>query len=297
MNNSGFGRRSINLNSLNDVSFNQCEIFCKWIRGLSITILFFSIIIYILKSFFFSLTSGIFTVKIEDLDFPSSDTHKKNYSYDFSYSNENETIERTLNDNDFILEEKKYAPYLKNFNLTSYNKNKNKRKKEQNNLYKLFKFGEIGEESPILIDYSSSLPHYPLFSKENDKCFIRGEIISGINRIDNLTCVDISGIIHDNMNFSLRLSLLEKNYSEIKLFIFKEINIKNEFERKDGKHNVIFYERNDAKKNLRYCSNELKNFSKNYKNMPKNYIPVIQISWPNKSKYFCIRNIRLFYEK
>ena len=297
MNNNSFGRRSINLNSLNDISFNQGEIFCKWIRGLSIIILFCSIIIYILKSFFSSLTSGIFTVKIEDSDFQSSDTHKQNYSYDFSYSEDNNAINHNLNDNEFIFEEKKYAPYLKNFNLTSYLKNKNKRKKEQNNLYKLFKFDEVGEDSSILIDYSSSLPHYPLFSTENDKCFIRGEIISCINNIDNLTCIDISGIIHDDMDFFVRLSLLEKSYSEIKLFIFKEINIKSEFERKDGKHNVIFYEKNDTKKNVRYCSTEFKNFSKNYKNMPKNYLPVIQISWPKKNKYFCIRNIRLFYEK
>ena len=297
MNSSGFGRRSINLNSLNDVNFNQGEILCKWIRGLSIIILIFSIIIYILKSLFSSLTSGIFTVKIDSQDFPSSDAHKKNYSYDFSYSEENNTIKDSLNDNEFLFEEKKYGSYLKNFNLTSYQKNKNKRKKEQNNLYKLFKLDEIGEESPILIDYSSSLPHYPLFSTENDKCFIRGEIISGMNNIINLTCVDISGIIYDDMDFFIRFSLLEKNSSEIKLFIFKEINIKYEFERKDGKHNIIFYENNDMKKNLRYCSKELQNFSKNYKNLPKNYIPVIQISWPKKNKYFCVRNLRLFYGK
>ena len=300
--NQRIGRRSINISQSGNVEINQAEIICKWFRGLSIIILIFSLMIYIIKSLFINLTNGIFTIKTETQDFPSTDNTNKNYSFNYSFADKNMKNNNNQNllkenDNEFILNEKKFGSYIKNFNLTYFQKNKNKRKKEQNYLYELFKFNETGLVSSILVDYSSSLPHYPLFAKENDNCFIRGEIISRIYNIINLTCVDISGIIYDNFDFIIRLSLLDKNSSEIKLFIFKEINIKNEFERKDGKHNVIFYEKNDTKNNLRYCSKELLSITRNYINLPKNYIPVIDISWPNKSQYFCLRNIQLFYEK
>lgn len=295
--NNNFGRRSINLNQLSNIEMNPAEIFCKWFRGLSIIILVFSFVIYMIKSLFISLTSGIFTIKTEVQDFQSSDNTNKNYSYNFPFTDKNDTNSDIISDKEFILNPKKYDYYLKNFNLTSYQNNKNKRKKEQNYLYKLFKFNENGEESPILIDYTSSLPHFPLFAEQNDKCFIRGEIISKISNIINLTCIDISGIIYNDIDFIVRFSLLDKNSSEIKLFIFKEIKVKNEIERKDGRYNIIFYGKNDSKKNFRYCSKELLNFSQSYINMPKNYIPVIEINWPKKNQYFCLKHIQLFYEK
>ena len=295
--NKKFGRKSINLNQSTNVHINKSEIILKWFRGISILILLFSIILYCIKSLFVILTNEIFTIKTETREFPSSDKTNKNYSYNnISYTQKNDTKLNILNDSEYILDKKSYSSLIKNFNLTTYQYNKNKRKKEQKILYKLFKFNYKGEESNILIDYTSSLPHYPLFAEENDKCFIRGEIISKINNIINLTCVDISGIIYDDMDFIIRLSLLDKNSSEIKLFIYKEIKIKNEYEKSDGKYNVIFYVKNDTKTNLRYCSKELLNFSNNYFNMPKNYIPVIEINWPKKNKYFCLKHIQLLYD-
>jgi len=288
-------RKSLNLSLLGNIQISKNEIMCRWIRGITIAILIFSIIIYIIKSIFVNITSEIFTIKPEtSQDFPSSDSTNRNYSFNFSYMNEK--TDNIINDNEFILNEKEYGSYLSNLNLTSYETHKNKRKKEFNYIYKLFKFNEVGEESSILIDYSSSLPHFPLFAKDNDKCFIRGEIISRINKIVNLTCIDISGIIHDNFDFIIRLSLLDKTSSDIKLFIFKEINIQNEIRRKDDRHNIIFYEKNDTKKNLRYCSKELSVITQSYKNIQKNFIPVIEINWANKTQYFCLRNIQLFYE-
>ena len=295
--NQSFGRRSINLSQLSNIEMNPTEIFCKWFRGLSMIILLFSFIIYVIKSLFISLTNDIFTIKTETQDFPSSDSTNKNYSYNFTYAENNNTNSDTINDKEFILNPKSYDSYIKNFNLTSYLNNKNKRKKEQNYLYKLFKFDETGEESSILIDYSSSLPHFPLFAEPNDKCYIRGEIISKISNIINLTCIDISGIFYNDSDFNVRFSLLDKNSSEISLFIFKEIKVKNETERKDGRYNAIFYGKNDTRKNFRYCSKELLNFSQSYIDMPKNYIPVIEINWPKKKEYFCLKHIQLFYEK
>ena len=297
MSNNNFGRRSINLSQLSNIEMNQTEIFCKLFKGFSIIILIISCLIYFIKSLFISLTNEIFTIKTETMDFPSSDITNKKYSYNFPFNDKNDTNSHIIDDKEFILNPKNYDYYLKNFNLTSYLNIKNKRKKEQDYLYKLFKFNQNGEESSILIDYTSSLPHFPLFAEQNDKCFIRGEIISKISNIINLTCVDISGIIHDNIDFIVRFSLLDKNSSEIKLFIFKEIKVKNEIERKDGRYNAIFYGKNDTKKNFRYCSKELLSFSQSYINMPKNYIPVIEINWPKKNQYFCLKHIRLFYEK
>ena len=295
--NNSFGRRSINLSQLSNIEMNSTEIFCKWLRGLSIIILIFSFLIYLVKSLFINLTNEIFTIKTETQEFPSSDTTNKNYSYNFPFPDKNKSNSDIINDKEFILNPKDYGYYFKNFNLTAFQNNKNKRKKEQNYLYKLFKFNEIGEESSILIDYTSSLPHFPLFAEQNDKCFIRGEIISKISNVINLTCVDISGIIYNDIDFIVRFSLLDKNSSDIKLFIFKEIKVKNEIERKDGRYNAIFYGKNDTKKNFRYCSKELLNFTQNYINMPKNYIPVIEINWPKKDQYFCLKHIKLFYEK
>ena len=293
--NKRFGRRSINLNSFSNLKINQSEIICKWFRGISLIILLFSLTLYAIKALFLSLTNETFTIKIENQDPSSSDETKRNYSYNFVDEEKNNTKIDMRIDKEYSLDKKSYGSYVKKFNLTAY-QSKNKRKKEENVLYKLFKFDEIGEESHILVDYSSSLPHYPLFAEESDQCYKRGEIISKITNIVNLTCVDISGIVYEDMDFIIRISLLDKNSSEIKLFIFKEIKIKNEYEKNDGKYNVIFYGKNDTKTNLRYCSKELPNFSKNYFNLPKNYIPVIEISWPKKNHYFCLRQIRLFYE-
>ena len=293
--NQSCGRKSLNLSLLGNIQISKNEMMCRWIRGITIAILIFSIIIYIMKSIIVNITSEIFTIKPEtSQDFPSSDSTNRNYSFNFSYMNEkNDNI---INDYEFIMKEKEYGPYFSDLNLTYYETNKNKRKKEFNYIYNLFKFNEIGEESSLLIDYSSSLPHFPLFAKDNDKCFIRGEIISKINKLVNLTCIDISGIIHDNFNFIIRLSLLDKTSSDIKLFIFKEIIIQNEITRKDNRHNIIFYAKNNTKKNMRYCSKEMSVMTQNYKNIPKNFIPVIEINWLNKTQYFCLRNIQLFYE-
>ena len=293
--NQSCGRKSLNLSLIGNIQITKNEIMCRWIRGITIAILIFSIIIYIMKSIFVNITSEIFTIKPEaSQDFPSSDSTNRNYSFNFSYINEKS--DSIINDYEFILKEKEYGTYLNNLNLTFYETYKNKRKNEFNYIYKLFKFNENGEESSILIDYSSSLPHFPLFAKDNDKCFIRGEIISRLNKIVNLTCIDISGIIHDDFNFIVRLALLDKASSDIKLFIFKEISIQNEIRRKDDRHNLIFYEKNDTKKNIRYCSKELLFITQSYKNIPKNFIPVIEINWANKTQYFCLRNIKLFYE-
>ena len=192
-----------------------------------------------------------------------------------------------------LLDMKYFKDYIRLFNLTEY-KILKRVNKEMEYLYKLYRFNQTGIESPLLIDYSSSLPHYPLFANYYHKCFIRGEIISLLNNIINLTCIDISGINFIDNDFSLRISLLDKNSSDIKLYILKEINVKKEIENKYGKRNVIFYE-NDNMTNLRYCSNEFSSLSQYYINMPKNYILVMEISWKKRAQYFCLRNISLIY--
>ena len=139
------------------------------------------------------------------------------------------------------------------------------------------------------------MPHYPLLSNEYQKCFIRGEIISLLNNIVNLACIDISGINFTDYDFFLRLSFLDKNSSDIKLYILKEIDIKKEVTKKEGKRNIIFYKNENMDKNLRYCSNEFSSLYNYYKDMPKNYLFVMEINWKNKDQYFCLRNISLIY--
>ena len=287
-----FRKRSINLNLLDDININRKEIIGKWLRGLSITIIIISVLIYFLKLIFVNITNETFSIKTDSFDFPSTDESNKNYSYYSSLLNNNK--ENQVNDSMFILNMKYFSRYIKSFNLTEYKKQK-RNNKEMEYLFRLFRFDKIGKESPILIDYSSSLPHYPLFAKDFQKCFLRGEIISFLNDINNLTCVDISGINITNFDFVIRLSLLDKNSSDIKLYILKEINIKKEMEKNVGKQNVIFYENDRMKNNLRYCSNEFVLLSDLTKNMPKNYLHVVEINWMNKTQYFCLANISLIY--
>ena len=287
-----FRKRSINLNLLDDININRKEIIGKWLRGLSITIIIISVLIYFLKLIFVNITNETFSIKTDSFDFPSTDESNKNYSYYSSLLNNNK--ENQVNDSMFILNMKYFSRYIKSFNLTEYKKQK-RNNKEMEYLFRLFRFDKIGKESPILIDYSSSLPHYPLFAKDFQKCFLRGEIISFLNDINNLTCVDISGINYTNFDFVIRLSLLDKNSSDIKLYILKEINIKKEMEKNAGKQNVIFYENARMKNNLRYCSNEFVLLSDLTKNMPKNYLHVVEINWMNKTQYFCLANISLIY--
>ena len=287
-----FRKRSINLNLLDDININRKEIIGKWLRGLSITIIIISVLIYFLKLIFVNITNETFSIKTDSFDFPSTDESNKNYSYYSSLLNNNK--ENQVNDSMFILNMKYFSRYIKSFNLTEYKKQK-RNNKEMEYLFRLFRFDKIGKESPILIDYSSSLPHYPLFAKDFQKCFLRGEIISFLNDINNLTCVDISGINYTNFDFVIRLSLLDKNSSDIKLYILKEINIKKEMEKNVGKQNVIFYENDRMKNNLRYCSNEFVLLSDLTKNMPKNYLHVVEINWMNKTQYFCLANISLIY--
>ena len=287
-----FRKRSINLNLLDDININRKEIIGKWLRGLSITIIIISVLIYFLKLIFVNITNETFSIKTDSFDFPSTDESNKNYSYYSSLLNNNK--ENQVNDSMFILNMKYFSRYIKSFNLTEYKKQK-RNNKEMEYLFRLFRFDKIGKESPILIDYSSSLPHYPLFAKDFQKCFLRGEIISFLNDINNLTCVDISGINYTNFDFVIRLSLLDKNSSDIKLYILKEINIKKEMEKNAGKQNVIFYENDRMKNNLRYCSNEFVLLSDLTKNMPKNYLHVVEINWMNKTQYFCLANISLIY--
>ena len=287
-----FRKRSINLNLLDDININRKEIIGKWLRGLSITIIIISVLIYFLKLIFVNITNETFSIKTDSFDFPSTDESNKNYSYYSSLLNNNK--ENQVNDSMFILNMKYFSRYIKSFNLTEYKKQK-RNNKEMEYLFRLFRFDKFGKESPILIDYSSSLPHYPLFAKDFQKCFLRGEIISFLNDINNLTCVDISGINYTNFDFVIRLSLLDKNSSDIKLYILKEINIKKEMEKNVGKQNVIFYENNRMKNNLRYCSNEFVLLSDLTKNMPKNYLHVVEINWMNKTQYFCLANISLIY--
>ena len=287
-----FRKRSINLNLLDDININRKEIIGKWLRGLSITIIIISVLIYFLKLIFVNITNETFSIKTDSFDFPSTDESNKKYSYYSSLLNNNK--ENQVNDSMFILNMKYFSRYIKSFNLTEYKKQK-RNNKEMEYLFRLFRFDKIGKESPILIDYSSSLPHYPLFAKDFQKCFLRGEIISFLNDINNLTCVDISGINYTNFDFVIRLSLLDKNSSDIKLYILKEINIKKEMEKNVGKQNVIFYENDRMKNNLRYCSNEFVLLSDLTKNMPKNYLHVVEINWMNKTQYFCLANISLIY--
>ena len=286
-----YSRRSINLNLLENIQINRNDIFGRWFRGLSMLIIILAVLIYILKLIFIKITNDAFSIRNDTYDFPSSDNTNKNYSFFSEFLNSN--IGNITNDSIFILDMKYFKDYIRLFNLTEYKISK-RVNKEMEYLYKLYRFNQTGVESPLLIDYSSSLPHYPLFANYYHKCFIRGEIISLLNNIINLTCIDISGINFIDNDFSLRISLLDKNSSDIKLYILKEINVKKEIENKDGKRNVIFYE-NDNMTNLRYCSNEFSSLSQYYINMPKNYILVMEISWKKRTQYFCLRNISLIY--
>ena len=286
-----YSRRSINLNLLENIQINRNDIFGRWFRGLSMLIIILAVLIYILKLIFIKITNDAFSIRNDTYDFPSSDNTNKNYSFFSEFLNSNNG--NITNDSIFILDMKYFKDYIQLFNLTEYKISK-RVNKEMEYLYKLYRFNQTGEKSPLLIDYSSSLPHYPLFANYYHKCFIRGEIISLLNNIINLTCIDISGINFIDNDFSLRISLLDKNSSDIKLYILKEINVKKEIENKDGKRNVIFYE-NDNMTNLRYCSNEFSSLSQYYINMPKNYILVMEISWKKRTQYFCLRNISLIY--
>ena len=286
-----YSRRSINLNLLENIQINRNDIFGRWFRGISMLIIILAVLIYILKLIFIKITNDAFSIRNDTYDFPSSDNTNKNYSFFSEFLNSNNG--NITNDSIFILDMKYFKDYIRLFNLTEYKISK-RVNKEMEYLYKLYRFNQTGVESPLLIDYSSSLPHYPLFANYYHKCFIRGEIISLLNNIINLTCIDISGINFIDNDFSLRISLLDKNSSDIKLYILKEINMKKEIENKDGKRNVIFYE-NDNMTNLRYCSNEFSSLSQYYINMPKNYILVMEISWKKRPQYFCLRNISLIY--
>ena len=284
-----FRKRSINLNLLDNIHISGKEILLKWFRGLSIAIFILSVFLYFLKLIFINITNDTFSVNNESFDIPSTDNKNKNYSF---YSS---LINNTTNDSMFILDMKYFGKYINSFNLTEY-KNNQRRNKEIEYLYELYRFNETGIESPILIDYTSSLPHYPLLSNEYQKCFIRGEIISLLNNVVNLTCIDISGINFTNYDFFLRLSFLDKNSSDIKLYILKEIDIKKEITKNEGKRNIIFYKNENMNKNLRYCSNGISSLYNYYKDMPKNYLFVMEINWKNKDQYFCLRNISLIYD-
>ena len=284
-------RRSINLNLLDNIHINRKEIVLIWLRGISFAILLISIIIYMFKLIFINISNETFSLKNENIDLPSSDNNEKIYSFNSSFINSD-----INNDSLFDLDMRYFSKYFYSFNLTLYNNSKKRKNREIEYIYNLYHFNTSGIETPILIDYSSSLPHYPLFAKGNQKCFIRGEIISLLNNnLMNLSCIDISDIYFNDFDFGLRFSLLEKKTKEIKLYIYKEINVKNEMTKKEGIRNIIFYENNNMKKNLRYCSNEFRFFFNFYKNMPDNYVPVFEINWNNKTQYFCLDNIKLIF--
>lgn len=284
-------RRSINLNLLDNIHINRKEIVLIWLRGISFAILLISIIIYMFKLIFINISNETFSLKNENIDLPSSDNNEKIYSFNSSFINSD-----INNDSLFDLDMRYFSKYFYSFNLTLYNNSKKRKNREIEYIYNLYHFNTSGIETPILIDYSSSLPHYPLFAKGNQKCFIRGEIISLLNNnLMNLSCIDISDIYFNDFDFGLRFSLLEKKTKEIKLYIYKEINVKKEMTKKEGIRNIIFYENNNMKKNLRYCSNEFRFFFNFYKNMPDNYVPVFEINWNNKTQYFCLDNIKLIF--
>jgi len=283
-----FRKRSVNLNLLDNIHVDGKEIILKWFRGLSIAIVILSVSLYFLKLIFINITNDVFSVDNDSFDIPSTDNQYKNYSF---YSS---LLNNTANDSMFMLDMKYFGEYFNSFNITEY-KNKKRRNKEIEYLYELYRFNKTGKESPILIDYTSSLPHYPLLSNEYQKCFIRGEIISLLNNVANLACIDISGINFTDYDFFLRLSFLDKNSSDIKLYILKEIDIKKEVTKNEGKRNIIFYKNENMDKNLRYCSNEFSSLYNYYKDMPKNYLFVMEINWKNKAQYFCLRNISLIY--
>jgi hypothetical protein len=243
------------------------------------------------KLIFINISNETFSLKNENIDLPSSDNNEKIYSFNSSFINSD-----INNDSLFDLDMRYFSKYFYSFNLTLYNNSKKRKNREIEYIYNLYHFNTSGIETPILIDYSSSLPHYPLFAKGNQKCFIRGEIISLLNNnLMNLSCIDISDIYFNDFDFGLRFSLLEKKTKEIKLYIYKEINVKKEMTKKEGIRNIIFYENNNMKKNLRYCSNEFRFFFNFYKNMPDNYVPVFEINWNNKTQYFCLDNIKLIF--
>ena len=233
-----FRKRSINLNLLDNIHINRKELIFRWFRGLSMTILIISASIYFLKLIFINITNDTFSIKNETFDFPSSDNDIKNYSFETYFLNNNNNKQKEANDSMFILNMKYFSRYINSFNLTEY-RIKKRRNKEEEYLYQLYRFNKSGIESPILIDYTSSLPHYLLFAEEHQKCFLRGEIISSLNNMNNLTCIDISGINFTNYDFILRFSLLDKISTDIKLYKIKEINVKNEMVKKDGKRNIF----------------------------------------------------------
>ena len=86
--------------------------------------------------------------------------------------------------------------------------------------------------------------------------------------------------------FSYCLYQIKIRY-DIKLFILKEINIKKELDKKNGIRNVIIYSNDNMNNNLRYCSSEFSYLANYNKNLPKNYLIVMDINWNNKTKYFC----------
>ena len=86
--------------------------------------------------------------------------------------------------------------------------------------------------------------------------------------------------------FSYCLYQIKIRY-DIKLFILKEINIKKELDKKNGIRNVIIYSNDNMNNNLRYCSSEFSYLANYNKNLPKNYLIVMDINWNNKTQYFC----------
>ena len=212
-----------------------------------------------------------------------------NYSFNYTFTYD----EKKFDDSEYILNSK-YKKYFSYFNL---NENSPKKNSEINNLYNLFKFNKKGENSPILVDYCSSLPRFPEYAEKNHKCFKRGEIIAKIDSKKNLKCLDISGILYEDKNFYLRLSLLNKQYNQIELFVFKEIDVVKETKINDNmKHNLMFYSTKENKMNLRYCSNELGLIGEKYASLPKEYVPILEISWPEKHQYFCVKDVKLIYD-
>lgn len=259
-------------------------------NALFLLILIIGITIYFIKKIF-SFLSWFLFLKNTPYSGPKPDDIKfnpyNNYTFNYSFNSN-----QKLNDSEYILDKKKYQPYFSKFHLNKFSQKKNS---ELNKIYEIFKFSEKGESSSILVDYSSSLPRFPSYAEKNQKCFKRGEIITKIENIKKLKCIDISGILYEDKNFFIRFSLINKNFNEIELFIFKEINIDKEFNNLGGKHNLLFYETNESKINLRFCSNELSLIGEKYASLPREYIPIIEISWPYKNQYFCVKDIRLFY--
>ena len=241
----------------------------------------------------FKKLSGLFYLSDDPFEDAKTKYNRENnipnYSFNFSFT----YYEKKFDDSEYLLDSK-YKKYFSYFNL---NENSPKKNPEIKNLYNIFKFDKKGIISPILVDYSSSLPRFPAYAEKNHKCFKRGEIIAKIDFNKNLKCVDISGILYEDKNFYLRFSLLNKKFNQIELFVFKEIDVVKETKIADNmKHNLMFYSTKDNKMNLRYCSNELGLIGEKYSSLPKEYIPILEISWPEKHQCFCVKDIRLFFD-